>query len=113
MVFIGGIIAIGAAVRNDAGKSVTLKFSVTGTARDVTIAYPTFRDDTITTRKVKATTLPWHKELTTTGYVQGGALSLTLGPDGGTATCSVVVDNGKAHTKTATGPSATVACTGF
>ncbi|MEW1859557.1 MULTISPECIES: hypothetical protein [unclassified Streptomyces] len=113
VVFFGGIIAIAAVVRGDAGKSVTVRYRVTGTARDVTIGYPTWHDDTISTTKVTAKTLPWQKELTTKSFVKGGSLSLTLGPGGGTATCSVVVDNGKAHTATATGPSATVDCNGF
>jgi hypothetical protein len=113
VVFIGGIIAIAAVVRDDAGKSVTVKYRVTGTAHDVTIGYPTWSDDTISTTKVTAGTLPWHKQLTTKGFVKGGSLSVTLGAGGGTATCSVVVDNGKAHTATATGPFATARCNGF
>lgn len=102
-----------AAVHHEATKSVTVKYSVTRTARDVTIAYSTWRNENISTSEETARTLPWSKEVTTTGFVKGGSLSMTLGAQGGTAKCSVVVDNGKAYTATANGPFATADCTGF
>lgn len=113
LVFLGAIAGIATAVRNDTTKSVTVRYSVTGTARDVIVAYPTWRQQTIFTHKVTVNTLPWHKELTTNEFVKGGTLTITLGAGGGTATCSVVVGNGTSHTATATGPHATATCKGF
>lgn len=113
VVFVGAVAAIVAAVSHEATKSVSVKYSVTGTAGNVAIAYSTWRNDTISTSQETARTLPWHKNVTTKGFIKGGSLSVTLGAAGGTATCSVVVDNGSAHTATATGPFASADCTGF
>lgn len=113
LVLAGGIGGIVAAVHHEATKSVTVKYSVTGTARDVAIAYSTWRNENISTSQDTARTLPWHKSVTTKGFVKGGSLSVTLGAAGGTATCSVVVGNGKPHTATANGPFASADCSGF
>jgi len=113
VVLAGGITAIVASVHHEVTKSVTVKYSVTGTARDVSIAYSTWRNENISTSQDTARTLPWSKEVTTKGFVKGGSLSVALGAEGGTATCSVIVDNGKAHTATANGPFATADCSGF
>lgn len=79
----------------------------------MTIAYSAWRNDTLSTGEATAPTLPWHRQVTTRGFTRGGSLAVSLGASGGTATCSVVVDNGKPHTATATGAFATADCSGF
>jgi hypothetical protein len=113
VVLAGGIAAIVASVNHEVTKSVTVKYSVTGTARNVAIAYSTWRNENLSTSQETARTLPWSKNVTTKGFVKGGSLAVTLGAEGGTATCSVVVDNGKPHTATASGPFASADCSGF
>ncbi|WP_433891782.1 hypothetical protein [Streptomyces sp. CA-111067] len=113
ILFAGGCVAIIAGVSHEATKSVSVKYRVTGTARNVNIAYSTWHDENLSTSEETVATLPWHKELSTKGFIKGGTLSITLGEAGGTATCSVVVDNDSPKTATASGPFATASCDGF
>lgn len=110
---VGAIVGLAVAAHHEATQPVTVRYSVTGTARSVGIAYSTFDNQTISTTKVTAPTLPWTKQLTTTGYTRGGALTVTLGASGGTATCSATAGNGRTYTATATGPFASAQCRGF
>lgn len=58
-------------------------------------------------------TLPWTKQVETTGTFKGGSLIITAGPDGGTVTCKVIVDGKEAKTATASGPFSTASCSDF
>ncbi|MFE1228057.1 hypothetical protein [Streptomyces sp. NPDC058745] len=109
----GGCAALFAAFSNEVSKTVTVKYAVTGDARDVTIAYSFWNDDGISSRSETVATLPWRKTVTTKGFVKGGSLLISLSGSGGTATCSVTVDNDSPKTATATGPSAAATCSGF
>lgn len=58
-------------------------------------------------------TLPWTKEVRTTGLGKGGTLTVGTGAEGGTVTCHVYIDGKEAETGSASGPLATANCTGF
>ncbi|MEU6849914.1 hypothetical protein ABZ901_08300 [Actinacidiphila alni] len=113
VLFAGGCAVIVATVSHEVTKTVKVKYSVTGTATNVTISYSTWHDDNISTSQETAKTLPWRKEVSTKGFIKGGTLTITLGEAGGKAECSVVVDNGTPKTATASGPFATASCDGF
>jgi dienelactone hydrolase len=114
VVVVGGIVALAVAAHHEATKPVTVRYRVTGNAHGVSIAYSTWDNQTISTARATASALPWSKQVTTTGFVRGGALTVKLGASGGTATCSATVDtNGRTYTATATGPFATAQCRGF
>ncbi|MFD4174816.1 hypothetical protein [Streptomyces anulatus] len=114
---IGGCVAVAALVANEVSdesdRTVRVRYEVTGTAEDVSIAYTTWRDGNMSTSQVSSQRLPWTKEVTTKGFVKGGSLSITLGRSGGKAVCSVTVDGGSPHTATASGAFATASCSGF
>jgi hypothetical protein len=109
----GGCAAVIAGVSHEVSKAVKVEYAVTGDARNVTIAYSVWNDDGISTRSEVVKTLPWRKILKTKGFVKGGSLLISLSGSGGTATCSVTVDNDTPKTSTASGPSAAATCSGF
>ena len=109
----GGCVAVVAGVSNEVSKTVVVKYEVTGNARDVTIAYSDWNDDGVSSRSETVEKLPWRKTLETKGFAKGGSLLISLSGSGGTATCSVTVDNGSPNTATASGPSAAATCSGF
>ncbi|SEC94206.1 hypothetical protein [Streptomyces sp. TLI_105] len=109
----GGCVAIIAGISHEVSKDVTVEYAVTGNARDVTIAYSVWNDDGISTRSETVKKLPWRKTLKTKGFMKGGSLLISLSGSGGTATCSVAVDDDPPKTATASGPSAAATCSGF
>ncbi|MBT2383774.1 hypothetical protein [Streptomyces sp. ISL-11] len=109
----GGCAVLVVGLSNEADKTVRVTYEVTGDARRVNIAYSTWQDGERRTRQEEDRPLPWRKELRTKGFAKGGLLAVTVGPDGGTATCSVRIDDGDPRTDTASGASATATCTGF
>lgn len=109
----GGCAAILAGISHEVSKTVEVEYTVTGNARDVTIAYSVWNDDGISSRSETAKTLPWRKVVKTKGFMKGGSLLISLSGSGGTATCSVTVDHGAPKTSTASGPSAAATCSGF
>ncbi|MEE4541893.1 hypothetical protein V2S66_07915 [Streptomyces sp. V4-01] len=113
LVFLGAVAGIATAVHGESTKQVTVRYSITGTARDVAVAYSTWHGGNISTTKETVKALPWHLKVTTKEYRTGGSLAVTLGASGGTVTCAAVKDDGKVHTDTASGPSATAYCSGF
>ncbi|MBT2397441.1 MmpS family transport accessory protein [Streptomyces sp. ISL-100] len=118
LLFAGGCIAVIATIAtmvddDDADRTVTVKYGVTGDAKDVTIAYTTWRDGKASSNTVSDAPLPWRKEVDTTGFAKGGSLTVTTGASGGTATCSVTVDSGEPQTATASGRFATATCDDF
>ncbi|MEU9998609.1 hypothetical protein [Streptomyces sp. NPDC050848] len=109
----GGCVAVFVTVSNEVSKTVTVEYAVTGDARDVTIAYSVWNDDGVSSRSETVASLPWRKTLETKGFAKGGSLLISLSGTGGTATCSVIVDDGTPTTATASGPSAAATCSGF
>ncbi|WNO74987.1 hypothetical protein [Streptomyces sp. AM8-1-1] len=100
-------------VSDEVSKTVRVTYEVTGDAKDAAISYTTWRDGDMLTSEESSRDLPWRKVVTTEGFIKGGSLSVTLGADGGRATCSVTVDDGTPRTATASGPFATASCEGF
>lgn len=90
----------------------TIQYEVAGDARNVTITFTTFGDGVSSSQETVAT-LPWRKDVETTGYVKGGSLTVMAGPDGGTVTCKVIVDGKEAKTASATGPLGVASCSDF
>ncbi|MGI5399497.1 hypothetical protein ACQEVG_08640 [Streptomyces sp. CA-135486] len=113
LLLVGGCVAVVALVVDEASKTVRIEYEVTGDARGVAIAYSTWQDGNASMNQESSRTLPWRKELEVKGFAKGGSLTVTLGAEGGTATCSVTVDNDPPKTATASGPFATASCSGF
>lgn len=117
LLVVGGCVAVTALVADnvsdESDRVVRVRYTVTGTAKDVSIAYTTVRDGELSTSEVTSRSLPWTKNMKTKGFVKGGSLTVTLGESGGKAVCSVTVDGGAPRTATASGAFATATCDGF
>lgn len=118
VLFVGGCVAVIATVStmvdDDSNRTVTVRYAVTGDAKDgVTIAYTTWKDGNSASNTVSDARLPWHKEVGATGLVKAGSLTVTTGASGGTVTCSLSVDGDEPQTATATGRFATATCDDF
>ncbi|ATY15193.1 DUF4190 domain-containing protein [Amycolatopsis sp. AA4] len=100
-------------VNNEANRSVTVHYEVSGTAKDASITYTTFGDGSASSNQDQPQTLPWSKDITTKGLFKGGSLSVTTGAEGGDVACKVVVDGKEAKTAKASGNFATATCDGF
>ncbi|MFF7729247.1 hypothetical protein [Streptomyces sp. NPDC008001] len=109
----GGCAALVIGLADETGKTVRVRYEVTGSAQDVAVAYTTWKDGGRVTSKEAHRDLPWRKELVTKDFVKGGLLAVTAGKGGGTVSCSVTVNDGRPRTATASGPGATATCTGF
>ncbi|ATE57469.1 MmpS family transport accessory protein [Actinosynnema pretiosum] len=94
-------------------KEVTVVYEVTGEAPSVSVSYSTFGDGNMQNSSEDVTTLPWTKELKTTGLFSGGSLTVSTGAEGGSVTCKVTVDGQEQKTSTASGPFAVASCSGF
>lgn len=105
--FAGGCVAIIAAVSNEASKTVTVKYEVTGDTRNVTVTYTTWNDGNTATSRESVAQLPWTKEMKAKGFSRGGSLTVSLGAADGSVSCSVTVDDDAPKTARATGPFAT------
>ncbi|MBY8878103.1 hypothetical protein [Actinacidiphila acidipaludis] len=112
VVVVAGIAALATFAHHESSQPVSVRYSVTGSAHNVDVTYSTWDNQVITAARQTGVVLPWQKVVTTTGFSKGGALTVTLGSSGGTATCSVAVQ-GKTYTATATGPFASAQCRGF
>ncbi|WP_037354624.1 DUF4190 domain-containing protein [Amycolatopsis orientalis] len=100
-------------VNNEANRSVTVHYEVTGTAKDASITYTTFGDGSTSTNQEHPQALPWSKDISTKGLFKGGSLMVTTGTEGGEVTCKVIVDGKEAKTAKASGNFATASCDGF
>ncbi|MFF1644027.1 hypothetical protein [Streptomyces sp. NPDC058240] len=112
----GGAVAVGVvagALSREATKPLRITYEVTGTAKDVTVTYPTWRDGDLSTARLTLRTLPWAGETRTRGFTSGGSFAVTLGASGGEVACAVTVDDGTVRTATASGAFATATCGGF
>ena len=99
-------------VRNESNREATVRYEVSGDAKNATITYSVW-GDTISQNQETAATLPWSKEVRTKGLGKGGMLTVTADQQGGTVTCKVTVDGKDAKTGTASGPFASASCGGF
>ncbi|MFD7027163.1 hypothetical protein ACFWAR_03895 [Streptomyces sp. NPDC059917] len=117
LLLLGGCAALFAVfvgeVQKEAGRPARVTYAATGKATDVTITYSTWHDGSASTSQVGGQSLPWTKVLTTKGFAKGGSLVVTLGAQGGAATCSVTVDDDPPITASAMGPFASAVCNGF
>lgn len=113
VLLIGGCVAIVAgtanSVSNDINKSKTVVYHVTGTAKDVNVSFTTWNNGNSSTSQ-EDVTLPWSQQETSSGLFSGGFLIVTVGSGGGTATCSVTVNNGTPMTATANGALTSANC---
>ncbi|WP_409184618.1 DUF4190 domain-containing protein [Amycolatopsis sp. VS8301801F10] len=100
-------------VNNEANRSVTVHYEVTGTAKDASVTYTTFGDGSTATNQEHPQSLPWSKDITTKGLFKGGSLLVTTGAEGGEVTCKVTVDGKETKTSKAAGNFATATCDGF
>jgi hypothetical protein len=99
-------------VNTEAGRTVTVHYEVSGTAKDATVTYSVANGTNWSTSQEQVQ-LPWTKDLTSTGLAKGGTLTVTTGAGGGNATCKVVVDGKDTKTADAVGQFATASCDGF
>lgn len=99
-------------LNEEANRESTITYEVSGDATSVDVDYSTY-GDSVTSNKETVTTLPWSKEVNTTGFMKGGSLLVMADEVGGTVTCRVLIDGTEATTNTASGPHAVATCTGF
>lgn len=109
----GGCAALVVVISDENDKTVKVVYAVTGDARKVNIAYSTWRDGSLVTESASSQGLPWRKELSVKGFVKGGLLAVTIGPEGGSAACEVTVGDDAPRTARTTGAGTTATCTGF
>jgi hypothetical protein len=96
-------------VEQEANRVAVIVYEVSGDATDVDVTYTTFGDTAATNQETVAT-LPWSKEVKTTGLVKEGQLIVSVGQGGGSVTCKVTVDGKEIKTATASGPLAMATC---
>ncbi|QDQ10892.1 hypothetical protein [Streptomyces spectabilis] len=106
------VVGIGQEIGEESGREITVRYEVTGDAKDVTITYSTYSDGGTSQNQVTDIDPPWRKELKTKGFIKGGTLVVTTGVSGGTVHCKVTAD-GTTRTATASGVVATAVCDGF
>lgn len=97
----------------DTGGLATVSYQVTGTASPATIAYSAFGDGGSATNQETVGALPWSKEIHLNGALKGSSLIATTGANGGSVTCTVIVDGKQTRKSTASGPFAVASCSGF
>ncbi|MGB3442524.1 MAG: MmpS family transport accessory protein [Actinophytocola sp.] len=96
-------------INEEANREAVIVYEVTGDAPTADITYTTFGSE-MTTNNETVTTLPWSKEVRTTGIVKDGQLIVTTGADGGSVTCKLTVDGEVVKTATASGTFAMATC---
>ncbi len=99
-------------VTEEINRRVHITYRVTGDAPEVTFSYTTYGASTSSATE-DVTELPWEKTTEASGLVKGGSLSVTLGAEGGTVECTVIVDGREARTATASGAYNTASCSDF
>lgn len=96
-------------VQDEANREAVIVYEVTGDAPAADITYTTYGDE-MTTNEESVTTLPWTKEVKTTGIIKEGSLIVSTGAEGGTVTCKITVDGKEVKTATATGEFVIATC---
>lgn len=90
----------------------TVIYSVTGTGT-ATITYDTLDNLNTGEAQLPNVALPWSKTLTGAGLISAYSLTATVGPSGGSATCTITVDGKQISTNSATGALASAHCSGI
>jgi hypothetical protein len=85
-----------------AGHSIAFTVNGTGTA-DITWSGPT-------TGSAPHTTLPWHVIISANTHTHPATVAVTLGSDGGHATCDITIDGHQVTTSLAQGPFGKATC---
>ncbi|WP_432249727.1 MmpS family transport accessory protein [Streptomyces sanyensis] len=110
----GGCAAVVAVLVNEVSdevdRPVTVVYEVTGDAEEVTVAYTVWNDGDLATEQRALDRLPWRREVEASGLGRNGTMTVTVGPNGGSATCRVTVDDGPERTATAEGAFTTATC---
>lgn len=96
-------------VTEEANREAVIVYEITGDAPSADVTYTTF-GTTTTTNQETITSLPWTKEVKTTGLVKEGQLIVTTGADGGSVTCKITVDGKEVKTATASGAFSMASC---
>lgn len=99
-------------VNKESNKVSTIRYEVTGNAKNVDVDYTTFsKGSSDGNQTVK--TLPWHKDVQAKGIGKSGIMTVTTGMNGGKVKCRVLVDGKTAKTATAQGEMKTASCSNF
>lgn len=99
-------------VNKEANQVVTISYDAGGTAKDASVTYSTFSTSGSSDGQ-EDVTLPWHKDVQTSGLGKSGILTVTAGTDGGTVTCKVTVNGVVQKTASASGAFASATCDNF
>ncbi|OQO91243.1 hypothetical protein B1813_15410 [Saccharomonospora piscinae] len=99
-------------IDEEANRTVEITYRVTGDAPEATVSYTTY-GDSVSMATEDVTELPWEQTAETSGLLKGGSLSVTLGADGGSVECVVLVDGEQQRTATAVGAFNTASCSDF
>jgi hypothetical protein len=99
-------------VVNQANQTITVAYDAGGDAKNATVDYSSFANGSFSD-STQQVSLPWHKDVTATGLLSAGTLTVTAGADGGSVSCKVTVDGQLKKQETATGPFAIASCDGF
>ncbi|WP_158846605.1 MmpS family transport accessory protein [Saccharothrix deserti] len=95
-------------IQEEVAKTAKVDYEVTGDAANVELMY----GEVLEPKEETTPTLPWTKQVENKGVFKGGILTASADENGGTVTCKITVDGAVVSTQTATGPFATVNCTG-
>lgn len=99
-------------VDQEAHRTITVTYEVSGTAKNVEVDYSTYGDK-VESKQETVAKLPWQKDVKTHGLVKGGSLIVTTGESGGNVSCRVIVDGKEAAKSTVSGAFEVADCTGF
>jgi len=115
VVVIGGCNALvgGASVAINNANNVkhTIVYSVTGSG-SATITYASFDNTNNGENQLSNVALPWTTKVTGKGLFNSYSVTATLDENGGTATCSVVIDGKSVSSNSASGAFASATCSG-
>lgn len=116
LVIVGGFAActamVGGAINKideNAKTQVAVTYSVTGQGK-ASITYDTSTDAGVSSESANDARLPWSKDVTISGILKTPHVLATLGPDGGTVTCSISANGKVLKSATSSGPFATATC---
>jgi hypothetical protein len=88
----------------------TVVYRVDGIGSGATIGYDTWDNSHGGTATATNVTLPWSKTVGGSGLFSVYQVTVTLGPGGGSATCSLTVDGTQVSTNVASGPLGLATC---
>jgi hypothetical protein len=106
------VLGAGVAVNHAAHVRHTVVYVVTGTGQANDITYSTLQEGAGQNGEAQVTnvTLPWRKAITVSGLITIFDLTATVGPIGGSVTCTITEDGRQLAANTATGSFASANC---